>query len=313
MNPPVQRNWKEILFNRRMLTCIFLGFTSGMPLYVLFQLVPAWLRSSGVDLSTIGLFALVSLPYTWKFLWSPLMDRYKPPFLGRRRGWTLITQLGLLATIGLLGHFDPGESLQAIVWLVFAVALFSASQDIVIDAYRIDILEPKQYGAGSAVAIWGWHLGGTVVGGAGGLYLAEIFGWPIAYQVLALAVLVGVGAILCSPEPPYRPPETTLEPMQDITISPSDTPRDILRKAATLDFRADQHEARLAEVERRLRTLQEDQRRARNVSDFLAGVERYDDTSLPVVSPPATTFSPPLSYRPSSWRRWRRRKSANPA
>ena len=126
MNEAAQRNWKEILFNRRMLTCIFLGFTSGMPLYVLFQLVPAWLRSSGVDLSTIGLFALVSLPYTWKFLWSPLMDRYKPPFLGRRRGWTLITQLGLLATIGLLGHFDPGESLQAIVWLVFTVALFSA-------------------------------------------------------------------------------------------------------------------------------------------------------------------------------------------
>ncbi|MDH3902380.1 MAG: MFS transporter, partial [Xanthomonadales bacterium] len=83
------RRWQEILFNRKMVTCIFLGFTSGMPLYVLIQLVPAWLRSHEVDLATIGLFALVSLPYTWKFLWSPLMDRYKLPFLGRRRGWAL--------------------------------------------------------------------------------------------------------------------------------------------------------------------------------------------------------------------------------
>ena len=140
MNEATRRHWKEILFNRRMLTCIFLGFTSGMPLFVLFQLVPAWLRSSGIDLATIGLFALVSLPYTWKFLWSPLMDRFRPPFLGRRRGWALITQLALLVVIGLLGQFDPGESLKAIVWLVFAVALFSASQDIVIDAYRRELL-----------------------------------------------------------------------------------------------------------------------------------------------------------------------------
>lgn len=86
------RNWQEILLNRKMVTCIFLGFSSGLPLYVLIQLVPAWLRSHDVDLATIGLFALVSLPYTWKFVWSPLMDRYKLPFLGRRRGWALIDQ-----------------------------------------------------------------------------------------------------------------------------------------------------------------------------------------------------------------------------
>jgi PAT family beta-lactamase induction signal transducer AmpG len=89
----VQRDWKEILFNRRMLVCLFIGFTSGMPLYVLIQLVPAWLRSHGIDLATIGLFSLVSLPYTWKFLWSPLMDRFSWPFLGRRRGWALVTQV----------------------------------------------------------------------------------------------------------------------------------------------------------------------------------------------------------------------------
>ncbi len=110
--PKAQRSWTEILFTRKMLTCIFLGFSSGMPLYVLISLVPAWLRSNGVDLATIGLFALVGLPYTWKFLWSPLMDRYKLPFLGRRRGWAVLVQLGLLLSIGVLGQFDPTTSLQ---------------------------------------------------------------------------------------------------------------------------------------------------------------------------------------------------------
>jgi PAT family beta-lactamase induction signal transducer AmpG len=103
----VLRKWTEILFNRRMPLCVFIGFTSGMPLYVLIQLVPAWLRSHGIDLATIGLFSLVSLPYTWKFLWSPLMDRFSWPFLGRRRGWALVTQVLLFVSIGALGHFDP--------------------------------------------------------------------------------------------------------------------------------------------------------------------------------------------------------------
>jgi len=191
LNEAVQRNWKEILFNRRMLTCIFLGFTSGMPLYVLFQLVPAWLRSSGVDLSTIGLFALVSLPYTWKFLWSPLMDRYKPPFLGRRRGWTLITQLGLLATIGLLGHFDPGESLQAIVWLVFAVALFSASQDIVIDAYRRELLADDELGTGTSIFINAYRLS-SLVPGSLSLILSDLLPWSTVYWVTAAFMAVGI-------------------------------------------------------------------------------------------------------------------------
>ena len=140
MNQVEQRNWKEILFSRKMLTCIFIGFSSGMPLYVLIQLVPAWLRSNGLDLATIGLFAVVSLPYTWKFLWSPLMDRFALPFLGRRRGWALMTQIGLFLAIGSMGQFDPSESLKMIVVMVFIVSLFSASQDIVLDAYRRELL-----------------------------------------------------------------------------------------------------------------------------------------------------------------------------
>ena len=103
-----KRGWRQVLFTRKMLTCIFLGFSSGMPLYVLISLVPAWLRSNGVDLATIGLFALVSLPYTWKFLWSPLMDRYKLPFLGRRRGWALANPAGAVSFHRRTGAVRPG-------------------------------------------------------------------------------------------------------------------------------------------------------------------------------------------------------------
>jgi PAT family beta-lactamase induction signal transducer AmpG len=191
LSQPEPRNWKEILFNRRMLVCIFLGFTSGMPLYVLFQLVPAWLRSSEVDLGTIGLFALVSLPYTWKFLWSPLMDRFKPPFLGRRRGWAVITQLCLLLTIGMLGQFDPGESLQAIVVLVFLVSLFSASQDIVIDAYRRELLADDELGTGTSLFINAYRLS-SLVPGSLSLILSDHLPWSMVYWVTGAFMMVGV-------------------------------------------------------------------------------------------------------------------------
>ncbi|MDP4030188.1 MAG: AmpG family muropeptide MFS transporter, partial [Gallionella sp.] len=103
--------WQQ-LFTRRMLICVFTGFASGLPLYLLFNLVPAWLRSEQVDLKTIGLFALIQFPYTWKFLWSPLLDRYVVPVLGRRRGWMLLTQIGLLAVIASMGAFSPQSDLH---------------------------------------------------------------------------------------------------------------------------------------------------------------------------------------------------------
>jgi PAT family beta-lactamase induction signal transducer AmpG len=215
-----RRNWKEILFNRRMLICVFLGFTSGMPLYVLFQLVPAWLRSSGVDLATIGLFALVSLPYTWKFLWSPLMDRYRLPFLGRRRGWALITQVALLGVIGLLGHFDPGRSLQAIVWLVFAVALFSASQDIVIDAYRRELLADDELGTGTSIFINAYRLS-SLVPGSLSLILSDVVPWATVYWVTAAFMLVGIATTLSIREPaadalgPATLREAVIEPFNE--------------------------------------------------------------------------------------------------
>jgi PAT family beta-lactamase induction signal transducer AmpG len=185
------RDWKEILFSRRMLICIFIGFTSGMPLYVLIQLVPAWLRSNGVDLATIGLFSLVALPYTWKFLWSPLMDRFRPPFLGRRRGWALITQLALLFAIGLLGQFDPTQSLRVIVVLVFVVSLFSASQDIVIDAYRRELLADDELGTGNSFFINAYRLS-SLVPGSLALILSDHLPWSSVYWITGGFMLVGI-------------------------------------------------------------------------------------------------------------------------
>ncbi len=187
----VRRNWTEILFTRKMLACIFLGFSSGMPLFVLVSLVPAWLRDNGVDLATIGLFALVGLPYTWKFLWSPVMDRFKLPFLGRRRGWALLTQALLLVSIGLLGHFNPATSLQAIVWLVFAVALFSASQDIVIDAYRRELLADDELGTGTSFWINAYRLSGLVPGSLD-LILADHLPWSTVFWITAAFMLIGI-------------------------------------------------------------------------------------------------------------------------
>jgi PAT family beta-lactamase induction signal transducer AmpG len=187
----MQRNWKEILFNRKMITCAFLGFSSGMPLYVLIQLVPAWLRSNEVDLVTIGLFSVVSLPYTWKFLWSPLMDRFGLPFLGRRRGWALITQVALFFAIGALGHFEPSESLSVIVGLVFVISLFSASQDIVLDAYRRELLEDDELGAGNSFFVNTYKFS-SLVPGSLALILSDVVPWTVTYWVTASFMGVGL-------------------------------------------------------------------------------------------------------------------------
>ena len=132
-----RESFKEAILNRRMLICVFTGFTSGLPLYVLIQLVPAWLRVEGVGLAEIGFFALVGFPYTWKFVWAPVMDRYTLPFLGRRRGWMLVTQLALFGSIAAMGFIKPDLSIWTVAYLAAAVAFFSASQDVVLDAFSI--------------------------------------------------------------------------------------------------------------------------------------------------------------------------------
>ncbi|MCC5795291.1 MAG: MFS transporter [Chromatiales bacterium] len=200
--------------DRRMVTLVALGFASGLPAPLVFGNLGIWLRDLDVSRTEIGLFALATTPYAINFLWAPLIDRLRLPFFtarfGRRRGWALFSQLLLIAAIVMLSRMDPAANLSGVALAVVFVTFISATQDVVIDAYRIDILEPDKYGAGSAAAIWGWHLGGTLVGGAGGLYLAAAYGWNNAYLILAAGVLVGVAAVLLSPEPRYRPSEETL-------------------------------------------------------------------------------------------------------
>jgi len=191
--------------DRRMLTLLLLGFSSGLPAPLVFSNLSIWLRDLGVSRTDIGLFALAATPYAINFLWAPLVDRLRIPWFsarfGRRRGWALFTQSLLVLAIFLLSLTNPAENLMLVAVAVLFVTFMSATQDIVIDAYRIELLEPHLYGAGSAAAIWGWHLGGTLIGAAGGLYLAEYYGWNTAYLVLAAGIFVGMLAILMSPEP----------------------------------------------------------------------------------------------------------------
>ncbi|WP_417224711.1 AmpG family muropeptide MFS transporter [Amphritea sp.] len=207
-----KQHWSDAVLNRRTLICIFTGFSSGMPLYVLFQLLPAYLRAEGVGLKEIGLFALVTFPYTWKFMWAPLMDRYIPPFLGRRRGWMLLMQLALLGSIACLGLFDPGMSIMTIAYLATAVALFSASQDIVLDAYRRELLPEQELGWGNSVHVQAYRISG-IVPGALGLILADIMPWSSVFMIVAGFMILGVLMTLVVKEPITAPraPKTLKE------------------------------------------------------------------------------------------------------
>ena len=160
--------------SRKILVLLLLGFSSGLPLALTGATLQAWLTVKGIDLTTIGLFALVGQPYTYKFLWAPLMDRYRIPFLGRRRGWLVVTQLALLGTIALMGALSPQSSPWLLAGLALGVAFLSASQDIVFDAYRTDILGAEERGAGAAVSVFGYRIAMLV---SGGLALILADGW----------------------------------------------------------------------------------------------------------------------------------------
>jgi PAT family beta-lactamase induction signal transducer AmpG len=193
--PTAKPSLLQALFNRRMLLCIFMGFTSGMPLYLLFNLLPAWLRTEGIGLKEIGLFALIQFPYTWKFLWAPFLDRYSVPVLGRRRSWMLISQLGLLAVIAALGSFSPKESLNVIVALTVVLALLSATQDVVLDAYRRELLPDSELGLGNAFFVNAYKMS-TLVPGSLALILADHLPWSQVYWITALFMLPGVAVTL---------------------------------------------------------------------------------------------------------------------
>lgn len=202
--------YTQAIFNRRMLICVFTGLASGMPLYVLFQLVPAWLHDEGVSLAEIGLFALVGIPYTWKFLWAPLMDRWVPPFLGRRRGWMLICQIGLLFSIGILGSFQPAESTWLIAWLAAAVAFFSASQDVAVDAFRREILPDEELGLGSAIHVQAYRIS-SLVPGSLSLILADFLPWSTVFWITGAFMGIGILMSLFVSEPESElPPDLGL-------------------------------------------------------------------------------------------------------
>ena len=197
-------SWRDSVLNRRMLICVFTGFASGMPLYVLFQLVPAWLREGGVSLAEIGLFALVGIPYTWKFVWAPLMDRWVPPFLGRRRGWMIMFQLALLLSIGVLGAYQPAKDIAVIAWIAFAVAFFSASQDVALDAYRREILPDKELGLGNSIHVQAYRIS-SLVPGSLSLILADSLPWSSVFWITAgfMAIGVAMSLVVAEPESEY--------------------------------------------------------------------------------------------------------------
>ena len=185
-----------------MLICIFTGFSSGLPLYILVSLLPAWLRSEGVNLKAIGLFALINLPFTWKFLWAPFFDRYIPP-LGRRRGWLIISQVLLLLSIPVFGAFNPKLDIWAIAYLATVVAFFSASQDIVLDAYRRELLIDNELGLGNAVHVNAYKIAGLVPGSLS-LILADRMAWSSVFMITALFMIPGILMTIFVAEPALK-------------------------------------------------------------------------------------------------------------
>ncbi|TDR33033.1 AmpG family muropeptide MFS transporter [Hydromonas duriensis] len=196
-----QKPWYQHILTRKMLICIFTGFASGLPLYFLINLLPAWLRSEGLNLKTIAAFALIQLPFTWKFLWSPLMDRYSLiPKMGRRRSWMLLTQVALLASMWAYSLFNPTQDIKTIAVISTLVAFFSASQDIVLDAYRREILSDAELGLGNSVHVNAYRLA-SLVPGSLSLILADHLPWSTVFMVTSLFMLPAIGMVLLVKEP----------------------------------------------------------------------------------------------------------------
>src|SRR5579872_2300644 len=209
-----RQNWISALAvyrQPRLIAILLMGFSSGLPLALTFGTLSYWLAELGVSLTAIALFGLVRTSYSLKFLWSPLIDRLPIPFLtpwlGRRRSWALLIQALLAAAILALGMTDPAVDPAATALAAVAVAFLSASQDIVIDAYRIELLLPEEQGAGAAATQWGYRFG-LLASGAGALYAAAFGGWRFAYTLMAALMAVGMITVWLTPEPGgIQPPE----------------------------------------------------------------------------------------------------------
>jgi PAT family beta-lactamase induction signal transducer AmpG len=213
---PAQPLWRQ----RKILALVLIGFGSGLPYNLIRDTLQAWMRTEGLDLGTITWFSLVSLPFTVKFLWAPAMDRYVPPFLGRRRGWLVITQLALIVAIAAMSLQDPRRSLELLAVSAICLAFFSACQDIVADAYRADVLSQREMGAGASIFVVGYRVA-LLATGALAFILADRMPWPTVYLVMALLMVVGLTGTALAPEPASAeaPPRTFVDavilPFQD--------------------------------------------------------------------------------------------------
>ncbi len=210
----------QVFRSRRIAVIAFLGVSSGLPLALTGGTLQAWMTVVGVDLHTIGIFAFIGLPYTLKFLWSPLMDRFVPPWLGRRRGWIVMTQLGLVIGIAAIAFSSPERASVPLALLALLVAFLSASQDIVIDAYRTDVLHERERGFGAGVFVMGYRIA-MLISGALALILSDHIGWHNTYLLMAGIMGTGILATLFGPEPDGKtvPPSSlkkaVWEPMQE--------------------------------------------------------------------------------------------------
>jgi MFS transporter, PAT family, beta-lactamase induction signal transducer AmpG len=221
LSEPSKPTLLQALTDKRMTAILLLGFASGLPLNLTGSTLQAWLASDGIDIKTIGIFSLVSFPYVLKMLWAPLLDRYLPPLLGRRRGWILIYQVALAIAIATMGWSSPQKTPYLLGMIAIVVAFLSASQDIVIDAYRVDVIPPPERALAAAATAFGYR-SAAMFAGAFTLILADYLGWRVAYGLVALVMALTVFATLWSPEPdvPGRPPRTlaaaVIEPLRDL-------------------------------------------------------------------------------------------------
>jgi PAT family beta-lactamase induction signal transducer AmpG len=199
-----------------MLVAFLMGFSCGLPLLLTISVLQAWMKEEGVDLTVIGMMALVGLPYTLKFLWAPFLDRFTLPFLGRRRGWLLVAQVALIFSIAGLGSTDPGNNPWLVAFAAFVVTFFSASQDIVVDAYRREDLPDEELGLGSSLYVNGYRVGMLLASG-GGLIMADYIPFSMVYLIMAACILPGVLTTLLAPEPEITlgTPETIKEAVFD--------------------------------------------------------------------------------------------------
>jgi len=218
-----KKSWSQVVlavFTPRMLIALVMGFAGGLPLFLTSTVLQAWMKESGIDLSTIGLFALVGLPYTLKFVWAPLMDRYIPSALGRRRSWLLIWQVLLTAAISLLAFADPSKWLMMTALAALLLSFFSASQDIVIDAYRRESLSDDEQGMGAALYVSGYRAGILLATG-GGLIMADFMSYQSVYLVMATAMAASIIATIIAREPemnhghPATLREAVLDPFRE--------------------------------------------------------------------------------------------------